>query len=102
MPDAPGKRPNGCNPTPTIATSMCCPLLLRARSRRRVASADGPEREGHDLVAVIVGAERQHHELHLHADAECLRISLREACLHLHLTVELDVSHAERDERAAG
>ena len=37
-------------------------------------SGDGTEREGHDLVAVAVGAERHDHELHLAARTSRIRL----------------------------
>src|SRR4029079_12837038 len=77
------KRPNGCNPTPTIATSMCCLLAAYAGAR----SADRPECERHDLVAIVVGTERHQHELHVHADPQPLGLS--EARLDSHLVAEL-------------
>src|SRR5262245_3389565 len=71
------KRPNGWSPTPTMATSIYPLLVLRtgALGPRCVASRDTrlaatplllicsdlldrSERERHDLVAVVVGAER--------------------------------------------
>src|SRR5215468_2049815 len=95
MPVTPGKRPNGCNPTPMMATSMS--VLSPVRPPQ--PSAGGPERERHDLVPVVVRAEGHHDELHLHPDAEDVRVRLREACLDLHLTGQLDVSHPVRSER---
>src|SRR5262245_34732627 len=84
------KRPKGCSPTPTMATSISFPP--RRRSWTRARSADRPKCERHDLVAVLVGAERDEHELHLHADSEALR--LREARLDPHLAAELHVADA--------
>ena len=64
--------------------------------------AHGPERERHDLVAVVVGAERHHDQLHLHAERQHLGVGLREPGLDLHLAGQLDVADAERHERLAG
>src|SRR5689334_4004294 len=89
MPVVSPKRPNGCNPTPTTATSMLMSISC---------SGDGPERERHDLVAVVVGAERHEHQFHLHAVDERGGVALGETRLHLHLARELDVPHAERHE----
>src|SRR4249920_319579 len=72
------KRPNGCNPTPTIATSICCPPR-----RPSARAADRPECERHDLVAIAVGAKRHQYELHVHADLQALDLS--EARLDAHL-----------------
>src|SRR5262245_65956094 len=95
MPVTPGKRPKGCNPTPTMATSIS--VLSSAPSPRR--SGHGPERERHDLGPVLVGAEGHDDELHLHAGAERLRIRLGEARLDLHLAGQLDVPHPVGSER---
>src|SRR4051794_6892164 len=89
MPDMPSKRPNGCNPTPMIATSS-----ISASHRR--------EREGHDLGAVVVGAERHDDQLHLAPGHELLRVGGGEPGLHLELARQLDVADAERDEVLAG
>src|SRR5262245_24403996 len=75
------KRPNGCSPTPTIATSTSVPP--RARSCAGAGLADGPEGERHDLVAVVVSPERYQHQLHVHADGEAVR--RRQARFDLHL-----------------
>src|SRR5262245_7912162 len=90
--ETPGKRPNGCSPTPMIATSIRYPLWVLV---------DRPECEGDDLVALVVGAERNQHELHLHAVAEPLRVGLGQARLDLHLARELDVADPERRESLA-
>src|SRR5258707_13903906 len=89
IPVTPTKRPNGCRPTPTMATSMPVSFLR-----------DGPEREGHDLVAVVVGAERHDDQFHLHAVGERVVIALGEAALDLHLG-QLDVADREGDEGPA-
>src|SRR5262245_54508114 len=96
MPVTPAKRPNGCNPTPTIATSTAM-LLYSPRCRR--GSGHGPEREGDDLVALLVAAERHQHELHVHADPQPLR--LRETRLDLQLVRKLHVADAVRNEGVA-
>src|SRR5262245_8266861 len=87
IPDTPANRPNGCSPTPMIATSIPIAAL---------PSVDGSERERHDLVAIIVGAERHHDELHLHPLHELLGVVLGEAGLHLHLARQLHVPDCER------
>src|SRR5215471_2019149 len=63
----PGKRPKGCKPTPTIATSS-----VTARS----PLVDGTERERDQLVAGVVDAERDDHELHLHSDPQARGVVL--------------------------
>src|SRR5262245_25677490 len=83
------KRPNGWSPTPTIATS----IVMTTSS-----SGDGSERERHDLVAVVVGAERDDRQLHLDAVAQRRRVRFGEARLHLHLAWQLHVADAERNE----
>src|SRR4029453_2510972 len=88
------KRPNGCRPTPTIATST--PRPPYARSSVGPGSADGPEGEGDDLVPRVVGGERPEHELHVHADPQPVRF--REARLDPHLVAELHVPHSVRRE----
>src|SRR5437867_3675061 len=87
IPDTPAKRPNGCSPTPMIATSIPMAVL---------PSLDRSERERHDLVAIIVGAERHHDQLHLHPLLELLGVALGEARLHLHLARQLHVPDRER------
>src|SRR6478609_2364108 len=47
--DLPSKRPNGCRPTPMMATSFI-----------GGSSLDGLASERDDLVAVVVGGERNH------------------------------------------
>ena len=78
------KRPKGWRPTPMIATS----LVMRAPLLHR------PERERHDLVAVVVGAERHDDELHLHADLEGIDVGLGESCLDFHVA-EIDVADSK-------
>ena len=52
------------------------------------------EREGHDLGAVRVGAERHDHELDLHADPQLRHVGLGEPTLHPDLVAELHEPHA--------
>src|SRR5262245_43993418 len=66
------KRPNGCSPTPTVATSTASPPLQRSNEGARAAG--GPECERHDLVAIVVGTERHQHELHFHARPQACRL----------------------------
>src|SRR5262249_37479354 len=87
------KRPNGCSPTPTMATSTVSPP--RGDSRRR-PFVDRSEGERHELVAILVGAERHEHELHGHADPQAVRRG--ETRLDLHLVGELHVADAVRNE----
>src|SRR5262245_9228525 len=88
------KRPNGCNPTPPIATSTSSPPS--GRSYAEVRSGHGPERERHDLVAIVVGAVRYQHQLHVDADPQPLR--RREARLDPHLIGEFHVADPVRHE----
>src|SRR5262249_31663431 len=94
MPVRSAKRPNGCNPTPTIATSTSLPPC--ERSYGEVRSADRPECKRHDLVAIVVRATRHKHELHVDADPQTLR--RREARLDPHLVGELHVADPVRHE----
>src|SRR4051812_37945486 len=82
------KRPNGCSPTPMMATSS---LLMRSSLHRC-------ECERHDFVAGVVGVERYEHELHRHPDLEHRGIRLGEPGLDLHFAGQLDVADRERDE----
>src|SRR5262249_1588187 len=88
------KRPKGCSPTPTIATSTVCPPRGGSRRRPLIDRAEG---ERHDFVAILVGAERHEHELHGHADPQA--VGRGEARLDLHLAGELHVADAVRHER---
>src|ERR671919_800763 len=65
-----------------------------------LASGDGPERERHDFVAVVVGTERPDDELHLHPVREPTGLGLSQARLHLDL-VEVDIAEPEWLERVA-
>ena len=95
-------RPCRCRSRPGSGRTGAAP---RRRSRRPLPStpprADRPERERHDLVAVVVGAERHQHQLHLHARCEHVGIGLGEPRLDLHLAGQLDVPDAERNESPA-
>src|SRR5262249_14703060 len=85
------KRPNGCSPTPMIATSTWPPACLcSCRS----------ERERHDVVAIAVRSRRHQYQLHVHADPKPL--GLRQARLDAHLAAELHVTDTVRDEGSAG
>src|SRR5215207_1222291 len=57
--DLPSKRPNGCRPTPMMATSFISLILSRP--------AEG---ERHKLVALDIGGERNHGQLDLHAELQ--------------------------------
>src|SRR5215831_11295310 len=92
------KRPNGCNPTPTIATSTASPPPGRSYAGAR--ATEWLECEGHDLVAIVVGAEWHQHELHVDADPQTLRC--REARLHPHLAGELHIADPVGHEGGAG
>src|SRR3954454_20671156 len=94
MPDIPSKRPNGCSPTPMIATSSI--------SASRLSACDGAKREGHDLGAVVLGAERHDDQLHLGPGHELLRVVGGEPGLDLELARQLDVADAVGDEGLAG
>src|SRR5918994_1307011 len=80
MADLPAKRPNGCSPTPMIATSSMS---------RSPLDSHGLERVGDDLRAVVVGPERHDHELDLHAELEHGRVALGQAGLDPDLVAEL-------------
>src|SRR4051794_17835435 len=84
-------RPKGCSPTPMIATSS---TWLPSRQRS--------ERECHDLVALVVRAERYDDELHLHPDSQRGGVGLGQPRLHLDLAGQLDKTDAERNEVLAG
>src|SRR4051812_9976391 len=98
IPVTPGNRPNGCSPTPTTATSISVTRVPSRASLFSRSRVHRPERERHDLVPVVVGAEGHHRELHLHAGLELLGIRLGEPGLDLHLVAEGHVAHAERHE----
>src|ERR1044072_1642793 len=69
-------RPNGCRPTPMIATSF--ELLIDFST----LVPDRLESEGDGLGAVLVGGERQHRQLDLLAELQFRRVVLGEAALH--------------------
>src|SRR5690349_8227536 len=77
MADFGPNRPNGCRPTPMIATSSMSALLPGP-------SAGGGEGVGHDLGSVLVDPEGHDHQLHLHADPQGRRVVHRQAALDLH------------------
>src|SRR4029453_1840479 len=81
------KRPKGCSPTPTIATSTLSPPCRRSSAGAR--SINRAECERHDLVAIVIAAERQQLELHLDADPQPIR---RREGLDPHLVGELHVA----------
>ena len=85
----PGTGRTGAIPTPTIATSITRLLPL----------SDRPERERHDLVAVVVGAERHQDQLHLHADVHRFEITVDQSSLDPHLLRQLHVAEQVRHER---
>ena len=63
------------------------------------SSAAAPaERERDDLVAVVVGGERHHGQLDLHAELELLRVVLGQPALDPDDVVELDQADAEGHE----
>src|SRR5690606_9805896 len=85
--DLPAKRPNGCRPTPTIATSMVSPL--------RVGLDDGLEGEDGPLAALLVLSERHDRQFHHLADGESLRRRLRQTGLDPERTRQLHVADGE-------
>src|SRR3954470_22433841 len=72
------KRPNGCSPTPMMATSSMSVLLGRA------------EGVGHDLGAVVVGPEGNDDQLEVHADVQRGGIGDGEAPFHPHVVAQLN------------
>src|SRR5215472_12906127 len=79
----PANRPNGCKPTPMMATSATSiPVSSLVCALGDGCSADRAKREGHDFVPVLVGAVRHDHELHLHAVLQPIGTGLRETRLH--------------------
>src|SRR6516162_2657725 len=83
--------PNGCRPTPMMATS-----LVISGSLNRL------ERERDDLVAVSVGGERHHGQLDLLAELELGRVVLGQPALDADHVAELNQAHAERHKIVAG
>src|SRR6476661_3863402 len=81
------KRPNGCSPTPMMATSSMSIPLGR------------PEGVGHDLGAVLVGPEGDDDELEVHADAQLGGVGDGEPTLDAHVVAELDDADAVGLER---
>src|ERR1700722_12665707 len=106
----PGNRPNGCRPTPTMATSGTLYLLRAGRTGGIVRAGDGVrpgggvrgEREGDDLVAGFRCAERHHYQPHRHADAQCVLRAADEDALHPQLPGELDQPYVPGLERFSG
>src|SRR5271168_3329078 len=102
--------PNGCRPTPMMATSLVIsgsswvdggdpvhPAPPRSRS-----PLDRLESERDDLVAVSVGGERHHGELDLLTELELGRVVLGQPALDSDHVTELDQADAERDEVVTG
>src|SRR5512143_3318793 len=85
-------RPNGCRPTPMIATSFMADSSL----------SQWPEGERHNLVALVVGVQRDHGQLDVHSELEPGRVVLGEPALDGDHVVELDEAHPERDEVLTG
>src|SRR5215831_11994413 len=82
-------RPNGWRPTPMMATSSMSQLL---------SHSGWGEGEGEDLVAFVVGVQRDPGELDGHAEIEFVGIALGEASLDANDVVELDETDPERPE----
>src|SRR5262249_8892516 len=87
-------RPNGCKPTPMMATSFISKLLDRSRN----AGSDRREGDGHDLVPFVVDEEGNHAELDLHADTDVLGVLLGEARFNSYVVAEFDETDRERSE----
>src|SRR5215813_12488241 len=87
MADLPSKRPNGCRPTPIMATSF---ISASSASGRR-------EGKGHDLVALVVGGKRHHGQLDVHAELQLRGVAFGEAPLDADHVTELDQTHPEGD-----
>src|SRR2546423_776753 len=81
-------RPNGCSPTPMMATSSTAVPL----------SADRLEGEGQHVVSVLVRAERNDDKFHLHSDAQAPGVRLGEPALDFDFVRELDVTDAVGNE----
>src|SRR4051794_2307591 len=89
--DLPSKRPNGCRPTPMMATSFM-----------RQSSLDGFEGERDDLVAVVVSGERNHRQLDVHAELQLGRVVFGEPAFDTDDVLELNQPDAERHEVLTG
>src|ERR1700757_412740 len=84
--------PNGCRPTPMMATS----LVISG------SFSDRLERERDDLVAVGIGGKRQHGELDLLTELQFGRVVFGQPALDPDDVAELHQAHAERHEILAG
>src|SRR5271155_441858 len=102
--------PNGCRPTPMMATSLVIsgsswvdggdpvhPAPPRSRS-----PLDRLESERDDLVAVCVAGKRHHGELDLLTELQLGRIVFGQPALNSDHVTELDQAHPERHEVLAG
>src|SRR5690242_10304436 len=85
------KRPNGCRPTPMMATSFVI-----------FSPLDRLERERDDLVALVVRGERDHRQFDLLAELQFGRVVFGETALDADHVLELHQADAERDEVLAG
>src|SRR5437879_13573831 len=91
--------PNGCRPTPMMATSLVISgSFLRPASPRSRSPLDRLERERDDLVAVGIGGERHHGELDLLAELQLGRVVLGQPALDPDHVAELHQTHTERHE----
>src|SRR5215210_2130150 len=81
-------RPKGCSPTPMMATS-----LVMAHT-----SLDRLERECDELIALVIGGERNHRQLDIHTELQFLRVVLGEPALDADDVLGLNEPDAERHE----
>src|SRR5262249_38491330 len=88
MAEIPGKRPNGCSPTPMIATSSM------AGSVRH-----GAERVHHAFRSLGIRREGDRYQLHAVSDPHRLLVHVHEAGFDSADPLQLDVADEERDER---
>src|SRR3954447_12475704 len=89
--DLPSKRPNGCRPTPMMATSFM-----------RQSSLDRFQGERDDFVAVVVSGERNHRQLDVHAELQLGRVLFGEPAFDTDDVLELNQPDAERHEVLTG
>src|SRR6478735_9660328 len=91
MADLPSNRPNGCRPTPMIATSFVIFGIL-----------SGPARgERDDLAAIVVGGVRHHGQLDVHTELEFRRVVFGQAALDADDVFQLYQPDTEGNERLA-
>src|ERR1700730_5733614 len=81
-----------------MATSFIVEVSFRWRCRQSYEESDGLEGERNDLVALVIGGQRHHGQLDVHAELELGRVILGQPAFDADHVLELHQADAERDE----